>query len=94
MNPDAHEAYLASRFYYNKRTADGVTKGIDYFDQACTKDPKYALAYAGLADSYHALPEFTSMPIEEAFPKARAAAMKALELDDSLAEPNLRWRLF
>jgi len=88
VNPEAHEAYLAGRFYWNKRTAEGVTKGVDYFEQAIAKDPKYALAYAGLADSYHALPEFTSMPIEEAFPKARAAAMKALELDDSLAEPH------
>jgi serine/threonine protein kinase/tetratricopeptide (TPR) repeat protein len=88
VNPGAHEAYLAGRFYGNKRTAEGVTKGIAYFEQAIAKDPKYALAYAGLADSYHALPEFTSMPIEEAFPKARTAAMKALELDDSLAEPH------
>jgi serine/threonine protein kinase/tetratricopeptide (TPR) repeat protein len=88
VNPEAHEAYLAGRFYWNKRTAEGVNKSITYFDQAVAKDPSYALAYAGLADSYHSLPELTTMPIAEAFPKARTAAMKALELDDSLAEPH------
>ncbi len=88
VNPEAHEAYLAGRFYWNKRTAEGVNKSITYFDQAIAKDPSYALAYAGLADSYHSLPELTTMPIEEAFPKARTAAMKALELDDSMAEPH------
>jgi eukaryotic-like serine/threonine-protein kinase len=88
VNPEAHEAYLAGRFYWNKRTAAGVNKSITYFDQAIAKDPGYALAYAGLADSYHSLPELTTMPIAEAFPKARTAAMKALELDDSIAEPH------
>jgi serine/threonine protein kinase/tetratricopeptide (TPR) repeat protein len=88
VNPEAHEAYLAGLFYWNKRTAEGVNKSITYFDQAIAKDPGYALAYAGLADSYHSLPELTTVPIEEAFPKARTAAMKALELDDSLAEPH------
>jgi len=88
VNPESHEAYLAGRFYWNKRTAEGVSKSITYFDQAIAKDPSYALAYAGLADSYHSLPELTSVPIAEAFPKARTAAMKALELDDSLAEPH------
>jgi eukaryotic-like serine/threonine-protein kinase len=88
VNPEAHQAYLAGRFYWNKRTTEGVNKSIGYFDQAIAKDPSYALAYAGLADSYHSLPELTTMPIEVAFPKARAAAMKALELDDSLAEPH------
>lgn len=88
INPEAHEAYLAGRFYWNKRTAEGVNKSITYFDQAIAKDPSYALAYAGLADSYHSLPELTTMPIEVAFPKAKTAAMKALELDDSLAEPH------
>jgi len=88
VNPEAHEAYLAGLFYWNKRTAEGVNKSITYFDQAIAKDPSYALAYAGLADSYHSLPELTTVPIEEAFPKARTAAMKALELDDSLAEPH------
>jgi tetratricopeptide (TPR) repeat protein len=88
VNPEAHEAYLAGRFYWNKRTAEGLLKSIAYFEQAIAKDPGYALAYAGLADSYYALPELTIVPVGEALPKARTAALKALELDDSLAEAH------
>jgi serine/threonine protein kinase/tetratricopeptide (TPR) repeat protein len=88
VNPEAHEAYLAGRFYWNKRTAEGLFKSIAYFEQALAKDPGYALAYAGLADSYHALPELTAVAVGEALPKARTAALKALELDDSLAEAH------
>jgi eukaryotic-like serine/threonine-protein kinase len=88
VNPQAYEAYLAGRFYWNKRTPEGIEKSIDYFEQAIANDPAYALAYAGLADSYHALPELTSVPLEEALPKARTAALKALELDESLAEAH------
>jgi len=88
VDPEAHEAYLAGRFYWNKRTAEGLTKSKSYFEQAIAKDPAYALAYAGLADSYHALPELTTVPIGEALPKARTAALKAIELDDSLAEAH------
>jgi len=88
VNPEAHEAYLAGRFYWNKWTAEALTKSIAYFERAIAKDPGYALAFAGLADSYHALPELTTVPIGEALPKARTAALKALELDDSLAEAH------
>jgi eukaryotic-like serine/threonine-protein kinase len=88
VNPEAHEAYLAGSFYWNKRTAEGLLKSIAYFEQAIAKDPGYALAYAGLADSYHALPELTTVAVGEALPKARTAALKALELDDSLAEAH------
>ncbi len=88
VNPQAHEAYLAGRFYWNKRTAAGLTKSIAYFQQAIANDPGYALAYAGLADSYHALPELTTVGVGEALPKARTAALKALELDESLAEAH------
>jgi len=88
VNPEAHEAYLAGRFYWNKRTAEGLTKSIAYFEQAIAADPRYALAYAGLADSYHALPELTTVPVGEALPKARTAALKALALDESLAEAH------
>ena len=88
VNPEAFEAYLAGRFYWNKRTAEGLEKSIAYFQQAIAKDPNYALAYAGLADSYHALPELTSVPVEVAFPKARSAALKALEIEDSLGEAH------
>ena len=88
VNPEAHEAYLAGRFYWNKRTAEGLNKSVAFFQQAIAKDPGYALAYAGLANSYRALPELTTVSVDEAFPKAKAAALKALELDDSLAEAH------
>jgi eukaryotic-like serine/threonine-protein kinase len=88
VNPKAHEAYLAGRFFWNKRTAEGLTKSIAYFEQAIASDPGYALAYAGLADSYHAVPELTNVTVGEALPKARMAALKALELDESLAEAH------
>jgi eukaryotic-like serine/threonine-protein kinase len=88
VNPEAHEAYLAGRFYWNKRTAQGVEKSVVYLKQAIAKDPGYALAYAALADSYHPLPELTLVPVGEAFPRARTAALKALEMDDSLAEAH------
>jgi eukaryotic-like serine/threonine-protein kinase len=88
VNPQAHELYLTGRFYWNKRTSEGLTKSIDFFQQAISIDPEYAIAYAGLADSYHALPELAGVPVGEALPKARIAALKALELDDSLAEAH------
>jgi serine/threonine-protein kinase len=88
VDPAAHEAYLTGRFYWNKRTPQGLQKSIDYLEQAIAKDPKYAVAYAALADSYHLLPELTAVPASEAFPKARTAALKALQLDDSLAEAH------
>jgi serine/threonine protein kinase/tetratricopeptide (TPR) repeat protein len=88
VNPEALEAYLAGRFYWNKRTAEGLEKSIAYFRRAIAQDPNYGLAYAGLADSYHALPELSAVSVEEAFPKARSAALKALEIDDSLGEAH------
>lgn len=88
VDPEALEAYLAGRFYWNKRTTDGLTKSITYFEKSVAKDPSYALAYAGLADAYHTLPELTVVPVGEAFPKARTAALRALALDDSLAEAH------
>jgi eukaryotic-like serine/threonine-protein kinase len=88
VNPEALEAYLAGRFYWNKRTAEGLEKSIAYFQRAIAKNPSYALAYAGLADSYHVLPELSAVPVEDAFPKARSAALKALEIDDSLGEAH------
>lgn len=88
VNPEAHEAYLAGRFYWNMRTAQGLEKSMVYLKRAIAKDPGYALAYAALADSYHLLPELTPVPVGEAFPKARTAALKALEIDDSLAEAH------
>jgi TolB-like protein/DNA-binding winged helix-turn-helix (wHTH) protein/Flp pilus assembly protein TadD len=90
VNPEAHEAYLKGRYFWNKRTDDGLRKAIDYFNQAIEKDPTYAQAYTGLADSYALLGdwEYGGMAPKEAFPKAEAAATKALQLDDTLAEAH------
>jgi len=88
-NPEAYQLYLNGRYHANKGTYDGLMKGNEYFQQAIAKDPNYALAYAGLADSYVQLGGWLIyLPPSEAGPKAKAAAMKALELDDSLAEAH------
>jgi TolB-like protein len=86
-NPEAYQLYLKGRYHANQSTAEGLKKSIQYFEQAISIDPGYALAYAGLADSYAALGgDWVYLPPSESFPKAKAAAMKALELDDTLAE--------
>jgi serine/threonine protein kinase/tetratricopeptide (TPR) repeat protein len=88
-NPEAYQLYLKGRYHANQATAAGLKKGIEYFQEAIDKDPGYALAYAGLADSYYALGGgWQFLAPSESFPKAKAAAMKALELDDSLAEAH------
>lgn len=87
-NTAAYQAYLKGRYYWNKRTGDDLRKSIEYFEQATRTDPTYALAYAGLADCYLIIPNYTSIPAQEAYLKAKAAALKALELDDSLAEAH------
>jgi TolB-like protein/DNA-binding winged helix-turn-helix (wHTH) protein/Tfp pilus assembly protein PilF len=90
VNPDAYEAYLKGRYFWNKRTGDGLTKAIDYFNSAIETDPGYARAYSGLADSYALLGdwEYGVLSPQEAFPKAKVAATKALVLDDKLAEAH------
>jgi serine/threonine protein kinase/tetratricopeptide (TPR) repeat protein len=85
-NIEAYQLYLKGRYYWNKRTEEGFKKGIEYFQQAIEKDPNYALAYAGLADSY----ALAGMPLSPMSPsermaKAKAAALKALEIDDTIA---------
>ncbi len=88
-NPEAYQLYLKGRFYWNKRTEEGVRKALDYFQQAIDKDPTYALAYTGIADCYSLETlhiDVGSLSPNDAGPKAKAAAMKALQLDDSLAE--------
>ena len=87
-NPVAYELYLKGRFFWNKRTAADLRKAIDYFNQAIEQDPLYARAYAGLADSYAILSVFGAAAPQESVPQARAAAKKALELDDTLAEAH------
>jgi TolB-like protein/DNA-binding winged helix-turn-helix (wHTH) protein/Flp pilus assembly protein TadD len=88
VDPEAHELYLKGRYFWNKRDAAGFTKAIDYFQQAIARDPTYAAAYAGLADSYALSGGFNLNPVEEAMPKAKAAAEKALELDGNLSEAH------
>jgi len=88
VNPEAHEAYLKGRFYWNKRTGPDLQKAIEYFDQAIEKDASYALAYAGLASAYVILPQFVALPSKDMVPKAEAAARGALQLDPTLAESH------
>ena len=85
---EAYELYLKGRFFWNKRTGPDLRKAIAYFNQAIAKDPNYALAYAGLADAYVLLPPYGAASASESFPQAEAAAKKALELDDALAEAH------
>jgi serine/threonine protein kinase/tetratricopeptide (TPR) repeat protein len=85
-NPEAYQLYLQGRFWWNKRTEEGLNKGIEYFQQAISKDPTYALAYSGLADDYSLLAAFGFVAPKESLPKAKVAALKSLELDDTLAE--------
>jgi TolB-like protein/DNA-binding winged helix-turn-helix (wHTH) protein/Tfp pilus assembly protein PilF len=91
VNPESHEAYLKGRYFWNKRTADGLQKAIGYFNQAVDIDPTYAPAYSGLADSYALLGdwEYGVLAPKEAYPKAKAAAAKALELNSELAEAHI-----
>jgi serine/threonine-protein kinase len=88
VNPAAYEAYLRGRYFWNKRTPEDLRKGTEYFHKAVDLDPTYALAYAGLADGYNLLAIYDERPPREAMPLAKAAAKKALELDDSLAEAH------
>ena len=88
IDPLSHELYLKARYFWNKRTEDSVRKALGYFQQAIDKDPTYAQAYAGIADCYNILGYYNAQPPKEAYPKARAAALKALEFDNSLAEPH------
>jgi len=87
-NPEAYELYLKGRFFWNKRTGADLRKAIDYFNQAIAKDPNYALAYSGLADSYLLLAPYGAATPKDSVPQAKAAVKKALELDDTLAEAH------
>jgi TolB-like protein/Tfp pilus assembly protein PilF len=85
---EAYQFYLQGLFYWNKWTEADFKKAADYFTQAVQKDPRYALSYAGLADTYSLLGDAGYLPPSEAWPKAKAAAMQALEIDDTLAEAH------
>src|SRR5262249_44608678 len=87
-NAEAYQHYLRGRYFLGKRTADTLKKAIDEFQAAIDGDPHYALGYVGLADCYSLLEQTTGMPSSETAPKARAAADRALQIDDSLAEAH------
>jgi TolB-like protein/DNA-binding winged helix-turn-helix (wHTH) protein/Tfp pilus assembly protein PilF len=88
LDPEVYESYLKGRFFWNIRSDDGLRRAIRYFEQALAKDPTYSLAYAGLADCYNMLSFYGPTTPAESMPKAKAAALKALELDGSLAEAH------
>ena len=87
-NPEAHEAYLKGRYFWNKRTGDGLKKAVEYFELATKEDTTYAEAYAGLGDCYVLLYDYDLLTPGDAVPRAKAAARKAIELDDTLAEAH------
>jgi TolB-like protein/Flp pilus assembly protein TadD len=91
LDPAAYEAYLKGRFFWNKRTPDDLLKAVAYFQRAVSRQPNYAAAYSGLADCYGLLGSvpYAVLPPREAFPKAKAAAEKALQLDPNLAEAHV-----
>lgn len=85
-NHEAYDSYMRGLYFWDKRTREGMKKGMEYFEKAIEKDPEYALAYVGLADSYTTLSYYGFLPPKDAYPKAKALAEKALEMDDTLAE--------
>jgi serine/threonine-protein kinase len=87
-NAEAYQSYLRGRYLWNKRTGEGLKRAIEEFQQAIDRDPNYALGYVGLADSYGLLEEYAGVPASETLPKARAAADRALQIDDSLSEAH------
>lgn len=87
-NTEAYQLYLKGRYYWNRRTGDLLKKANEYFEQAIDKDPGYGLAYAGLAESYAVFNFYEVLPPSESCPKTKAAAMKALEIDETLAEAH------
>jgi tetratricopeptide (TPR) repeat protein len=87
-DPQAEQLYLKGIYYWQKRTPESLNQAVDYFTQAVVRDPQYAEAYAGLANCYNLLREFSLMPPNEAYPRAEAAAKRAIALDDSLSDAH------
>jgi len=88
-NAEAYQSYLKGRYFWNKRTGESMRKSIKCFEQAIEFDPTYALAYAGIADAYLQLGGWSDMPFREAYPLAKAAAQRALAIDENLAEAHV-----
>lgn len=89
QNTEAYQLYLQGRYFWNRRTEDALKTSVSYFQKAIEKDPNYALAWAGLADSYNLLGEYGKIPRREVYPKAKAAVKKALEIDSNFAEAHI-----
>ena len=88
VHPEAHELYLKARYFWNKRTEEGGKKALAHFQGAIDQDPTFAQGYAGIADYYNIVGYYNTLAPSEAYPKAKAAALRAVELDRSLAEPH------
>jgi TolB-like protein/Tfp pilus assembly protein PilF len=93
-NAQAYQLYLKGRFQWNKRTGESLRQAVEFYNQAIERDPNYALAYSGLAESYVLFPFYSVASSQESMPKARAAAVRALEIDDSLAEAHVALGLY
>lgn len=89
QDAEAYNEYLKGRVHFSKRTEDGLTNALKYFKRAIEIDPQFALAYTGVADVYQLMPLSDDLPPHSAFPKAKAAVLKALEIDDNIAEAHL-----
>ncbi len=87
-DPDAYRLYLKGRYFWNKRNAEGLTKAADEFHAALDRDPSYARAWVGLADSYALMEQYAGVPSRDTCPKAKAAALRAIDIDPTLAEPH------
>jgi serine/threonine protein kinase/tetratricopeptide (TPR) repeat protein len=87
-NSEAYQLYLKGRYHWNRRTEEGIKRSLDYFEKAIALDPAFALAYAGLADGYNLLASYAAKPVPTLFLRAKATALKALSLDDKLAEAH------
>ncbi|HET6669843.1 MAG TPA: hypothetical protein VFH15_06385, partial [Pyrinomonadaceae bacterium] len=87
-NAEAYQLYLKGKFYWNKRTGESLKQAVDFYQQAIEKDPNYALAYSGLAETYVLFSSYDVAPATDSMPQAKAAALRALEIDDSLAEAH------
>ena len=96
QNLKAYNFYLRGRFCWNKRTPEGISEAIEYFEQAIAEDPEYALAYTGLADSYALQLDYRAAPVDEGMRRAKEEALHAIALDDTLAEAHtsLGWVIF
>ena len=87
-NSEAYQLYLKGRFQWNKRTGESLKQSVEFYNQAIEKDPNYALAYSGVAESYELFASYSVGLPQESMPKAKAAAVRAIEIDDSLAEAH------